>query len=88
MLILSASRPDERGVRVVTNVGRGAMDARCAAGRACACADGEVVWSWRPDAGVKRARWRCQPYGLDTPVALCATEANKPGTPGRARSSR
>ena len=41
-----------------------------------ACAYGQAVWSCPPDAGVNpgsKAR---------------ATEANKPGTPGRARSSR
>src|SRR5215475_10788926 len=56
---------------------RDAMDAvgaRDERGRA----DGEIVWSRRPDAGVKflARRWRE------------ATEANKPGTPGRARISR
>jgi hypothetical protein len=40
-------------------------------------ADGEAVWSWSPDAGIKRC---------ETPRG--ATGANKPGTPGRARSSR
>jgi len=37
-------------------------------------ADGEVVWSWRPDAGVKRCRMICK-----------AMVARKPGSPGRAR---
>jgi hypothetical protein len=40
------SRP--RGVRVVTNVGRDAMDADARAGRAAKSADGEVVWSCSP----------------------------------------
>jgi len=32
-------------------------------------ADGEIVWSWRPDAGVKSCRdRRCRPYGPDTPA--------------------
>jgi hypothetical protein len=39
--------------------------------------DGEIAWSWRPDAGVKPARDERE-----------ATEAIKPGTPGRARISR
>jgi len=39
-------------------------------------ADGQVVWSWHLDAGVKLAG---DPQ---------ATVANKPDTPGRARSSR
>jgi hypothetical protein len=47
------SRP--RGVRVVTNVGRDAMDADACAGRAARSADGEVVWSWHPWAGAKPA---------------------------------
>ena len=46
-------RADTRGVRVVTNVGRDAMDARWCRKTSGASADGEVVWSWRPDAGVK-----------------------------------
>jgi hypothetical protein len=47
------SRP--RGVRVVTNVGRDAMDTDACAGRAARSADGEVVWSWHPWAGAKPA---------------------------------
>jgi hypothetical protein len=36
---------------------------------------GQVVWSWSPDAGINpRAK------------SLGGTEANKPGTPARARS--
>ena len=42
-----------RGVRVVTDVGRDAMDANALAGRAARLADGEVVWSWHPSAGAK-----------------------------------
>jgi hypothetical protein len=45
-------RFDTRGVRVVTNVERNAVDAKmletCGIG-----ADGEVVWSWRAHAGAK-----------------------------------
>jgi hypothetical protein len=40
-------------------------------------ADGEVAWSWSPDAGIKPAE--------DDPPA---TGAIKPGTPGRSRISR
>jgi hypothetical protein len=39
--------------------------------------DGEVVWFWRPDAGVKSAMM------LRITLMMVAT---KPGTPGRARS--
>jgi hypothetical protein len=39
-------------------------------------ADGQAVWSWHPDAGVKFTGF------------LWAMVANKPGTPGRSRSSR
>ena len=38
---------------------------------------GQAVWSCPPDAGVKSIE-----------MIRSATEANKPGTPGRARSSR
>ena len=38
-------------------------------------ADGQVVWLWSPDAGIKP---RVKRPG--------ATEASKPGTPARARS--
>jgi hypothetical protein len=43
-----------RGGRVVTNARRDAVDADGVARRAAFFADGEVVWSWRPDAGAKR----------------------------------
>jgi len=42
-------------------------------------ADGEVVWSWRPDAGAKLAMML-----RVTPM----TVARKPGSPGRPRISR
>jgi hypothetical protein len=58
---VTLSRLEQRGVRVVTNVGRDAMDADARAGRAARLADCEVVWSWRPWAGAKRAGWRCRP---------------------------
>ena len=47
MLMIRLSRLDTRGVRVVTNVGRDAMDADARAGRAARLADCEVVWSPR-----------------------------------------
>jgi len=37
---------------IVADVGRVAMDAE-AARRSLSDADGQAVWSWRPDAGVK-----------------------------------
>jgi hypothetical protein len=51
------SRLDKRGVRVVTNVERDAVDAKVLSTNGIN-ADGEVVWSWRPDAGVK-LRGKC-----------------------------
>jgi hypothetical protein len=53
VVMFAPSRPDKRDVRVVTNVGRDAVDAGSVARRAAPAADGEVVWSWRPDAGAK-----------------------------------
>jgi len=38
---------------IVTNVGRGMRWTRLRLKTNGACADGEVVWSWRPDAGAK-----------------------------------
>ena len=61
---------------IVTNVGSGnAMDAAARATSA-AEADGEVVWSWRPWAGVKFANDDLQ-----------TTVTKKSWTPRRARSS-
>jgi hypothetical protein len=48
-----SSRLGKRGVRVVTNVGRDAMDAGGVDKTSGIAADGEVVWSWRSDAGAK-----------------------------------
>src|SRR5258708_40040981 len=50
--------PDERGVAHVTTRavgcgGRGACERRTQT-----FADGEVVWSWRPDAGAKCLSWK------------------------------
>ena len=65
------------------HVGRDAMDAKVR--RRCVSeADGQVVWSWSPDAGIKRMD--CD-FGLAAETRdPFATEANKPGTPARARS--
>jgi hypothetical protein len=48
--------PDERGVAHVTNARWDAVDATLAQDERKAVADGEVVWSWRRDAGVKFVR--------------------------------
>jgi len=55
------SRPTEGRLAIVTNAGRDAVDAAAPLTNG-AEADGEVVWSRRPDAGVKfadlvRRRW-------------------------------
>jgi hypothetical protein len=47
------SRPQEGRFAIVTNVGWDAMDAFAYAKTSGANADGEVVWSWPPDAEVK-----------------------------------
>src|ERR1700704_3306752 len=49
---LGPSRPTQRASAVVTDVGRVAVDADVTETNV-ADAYGEVVWSWRPDAGVK-----------------------------------
>jgi hypothetical protein len=49
----SPSRLDQRGVRVVTDVGCGMRWTRQRRKTSGGFADGEVVWSWRPDAGAK-----------------------------------
>src|SRR5690348_15069721 len=53
MCILSPSRLVQRDGRVVTNVEVGCDGRESGVGRTSARTDGEVVWSWRPDAGVK-----------------------------------
>jgi hypothetical protein len=53
--LLASSRLGKRGGRVVTNAGRDAMDARNVDTTSDIAADGEVVWSWRSDAGAKFA---------------------------------
>jgi hypothetical protein len=51
--LLAWSRLGKRGVRVVTNVGRDAMDAGDVDATSGMAADGEIVWSWRSDAGAQ-----------------------------------
>jgi len=74
-----AFRTHQRGVRVVTDVGAECGGRFGGARRAAREADGEIVWSWRPDAGAKSA--------MMLRITL-VTVANKPGTPGRPRISR
>jgi hypothetical protein len=47
--------PSEGRFAIVTNVGRGMRWTRWRGRRTLHVADGEVVWSWRLDAGVKSA---------------------------------
>ncbi|MGB8400527.1 hypothetical protein [Bradyrhizobium sp.] len=60
--------PDERGVAHVTNARWDAVDAALAHDERKRLADGEVVWSWRPDAGAKlcediaERRWQESPF--------------------------
>jgi hypothetical protein len=56
---------------------------------AWAGADGEVVWSWRPDAGVKSCGDASGPTGFcDVSSIRKATVANKPGHRGEHEVSR
>jgi hypothetical protein len=51
-----ASRPHQEGrIAIVTDVGRGMQWTRWRRKTSGVVADGEAVWSWRPDAGVKSA---------------------------------
>ena len=59
---------------IVTNAGRDAVDADVPITNGIE-ADGEAVWSWRPDAGVKFA-WNCSR----------GDGGKKARSPGRARS--
>src|SRR5262249_8772990 len=79
---LRASRPGKRALRpIVTKRGAGCDGRGWHARRSVSPADGEIVWSRSPDAGIKF---------LDDDSRT--TVANKPGTPvgtpGRARISR
>jgi hypothetical protein len=54
--VFSSSHPRSmRGVRVVTDVERGMRWTRSCVSTSAIFADGEVVWSWHPGAGVKFA---------------------------------
>jgi hypothetical protein len=70
------SRPHEGRFAIVTIRGAG-CDGRGSAQTMRAEAYGQAAWFWLPDAGVK--------FGEHFPQAMVA---KKPGTPGRARSSR
>ena len=74
-------------MRIVTKRGAGCDGRVGVAGRATLNADGEIAWSWRPDAGVKSCGLAMSAFG-PTRRDREATEANKPGTPGRSRISR
>jgi hypothetical protein len=50
---IAPSRLMKRGVRVVTNVGAGCGGRGSVEKTSDAAADGEIVWSWRSDAGAK-----------------------------------
>jgi len=54
VVYVSPSRSSRGALAIVTNVGRDAMDAEVPL-TSGAEADGEIVWSWRRDAGVKSA---------------------------------
>ena len=54
--------PQEGRFAIVTNVGWDAMDAIDQETNDF-IADGEIVWSWRPDAGVKFAKTRTASCG-------------------------
>ena len=69
--------PLRRGVRAIaTDVGCGMQWTRWCRKANDASADGKIVWSRHPDAGVKFSR---------EAIPVGATVAIKPGTPGRAR---
>ena len=50
-MVLPVSRRQEGRIAIVTNVVRDAMDAWTGL-TSLVRADGEIAWSWRPDAGV------------------------------------
>ena len=75
--ITPPSTPKEGRIAIVTNAGLDAMDAGGAADESAFPADGEVVWSWRPDAGVKSVE-----------TIPPATVANKPGHWGEHEGNR
>jgi hypothetical protein len=65
--LIRAFRPQEGRFAIVTIRGAG-CDGRGSAQAMRAKADGQVVWFWLPDAGVKFADQRCRPFG-STPRA-------------------
>jgi hypothetical protein len=69
--------PDERGVAHVTTRGVGCGGRGACERRTQTLADGEVVWSWRPDAGAKFVK---------THPRLASDGGKKARSPGRARS--
>ena len=72
---IAVSRPPEGRIAIVTTRGaRDAMDAAVSKAKGSA-AYGEVVWSWRRDAGAKLVRSKL----------LRGDGDNKPAPPGRAR---
>ena len=73
------SRPTERGVSRSSRTRGGMRWTRRSVRRALAVADGEAVWFWRPEAGVKFARRQ---------RVARMTGSTKRWSPGRARISR
>jgi hypothetical protein len=51
-------------------------------------ADGEVVWSWRPDAGAKPCTMRAEPDRAKMRCYLQGDGGKKARSPGRSRISR
>ena len=66
MWFVGASRSHLRGVRVVTNVGRGMRWTLWPRETSAVRADGQVVWSRSPEAEIKPAEWRRR-TSSDTP---------------------
>jgi hypothetical protein len=75
--------PQEGRIAIVTDVGHGMRWTHIAGRNSCAtsggCADGEIVWSWRSDAGAKLAK---------TLTRLADDGGNQAWSPGRSRISR
>jgi hypothetical protein len=74
--------PERGALAIVTNVGAGAVDVSALSRALCMWtngveADGEVVWSGRPDAGVKLAMMSGVFLGI-----VPATVTTKPGRRG------
>src|SRR6266436_6202762 len=75
---LSRSREEGR-LAIVTDVGYGMRWTRQRRKTSGAFADGEVVWSWRPDAGAKVVKTLC---------VSRATVAKEPGHRGEREGNR